>query len=1079
MFGAKNRRLLRLLTCKLRSGTMNAKVWPSAILIFGSGLAALLYQTTWLREFRLIFGNSTAASAAVLGIFMGGLGLGSALLGKRAENTARPLSLYARLELFIAISAAATPVLIWLIRAAYIASGGTFAMGSLIGTLVRLLLAATVLAIPTILMGGTLPAMARFAVSDEDGSRRGLALLYGMNTLGAVAGAVLGTFFLFERLGNHATLYLACGLNAAVAGIALLMSREETLQKSGPTLHTADPATEAAPPLRMILFASAVTGFVFLLMELVWYRMLSPIFGGTAFTFGLILAVALLGIGIGGIIYSLAPGGHRPTLNGFACTCALEALFVTIPFALGDRLAIVAMLLQPLGSLGFHGNVLSWFALSCVIVLPTAIIAGIQFPMLLGLLGRGRNEIGIQTGAAYAWNTAGAIAGSLAGGFGFIPMFTATGTWQLVAILLIACACLAVFVGQRDNGNALRTLPSILVVTIVIVMWVFADGPTAAWRHNPLSLGKDYNRTPNETRDLLQSLRRAILWQADGVETSIGISKSDSLAFIVNGKCDGNAKRDAGTQVMLGLLAALIHPHPAKAAVVGLGTGSTAGWLAAVPSMERVDVVELEPVLTKFANQCAPVNHNALANPKLNLIIGDGRELLLTSKEKYDLVVSEPSNPYRAGIASLFTREYYEAIAAKLNQGGLFAQWIQAYDIDLRTIRIFYTTVSSVFPYVETWQTQGGDLLLITSKDPISYDFDSLRARIATEPFQSALAHVWQTNDLEGVFSHYVGNGKFAREVMCRPGVSLNTDNRMLLEFAFARSRQTGNHLSFEAMRLDARLLGADRPANSEQLDWKKIEEQRSGAFLVYGHRAPRAWISEDETLGRAFLQYASDNLPGAWDNWRSLKREPNNPIELLLVAECLADQGSDGVLPYLDRLQKNYPTEALAIRARLLWRKNRVEEARRVMSDALVSLQADPWPLQALITRTIDLTVEMVESATATAATKSIYEALQKPFAVYNSDEDRMFALIRVGINLDNGPSGEHVLRSVEAAEPHVPWNLGFLEIRNTCYAASQHPRAERAENDLIDYLLAEPEKLEGPGSTSIKPLRIANAAK
>ena len=297
-----------------------------------------------------------------------------------------------------------------------------------------------------------------------------------------------------------------------------------------------------------------MTGFVFLLMELVWYRMLSPIFGGTAFTFGLILAVALLGIGIGGVLYSLTAGERRPTLNGFACTCALEALFVTIPFALGDRLAVVAMLLQPLATLGFYGSVLSWFALCSVIVLPAAIMAGIQFPMLLGLLGRGRAGIGAQTGAAYAWNTAGAIAGSLAGGFGFIPFFTATGTWKLVGILLVICAFAAVIVGQRGGGRPARALPSVLIGTFVIFLWVFATGPTAAWRHSQLSQLKNYERTPNETRDLLQSLRRDILWQADGVESSIGISKSQSLAFIVNGKSDGNAKRDAGTQVISGLL---------------------------------------------------------------------------------------------------------------------------------------------------------------------------------------------------------------------------------------------------------------------------------------------------------------------------------------------------------------------------------------------------------------------------------------------------------------------------------------------------------------------------------------------
>ena len=1059
---------------------MNLKILRSALLIFGSGMAALLYQTTWLREFRLIFGNSTAASAAVLGIFMGGLGLGSALLGKRAQNTPRPLAFYAKLEFLIALSTALTPALIWLIRAAYIASGGTFAMGTWVGTCIRLLLAAVVLAIPTMLMGGTLPAMARFAVSDDDSSRRGLALLYGMNTLGAVVGAASGTFFLFERFGNHTTLYLACVLNAVVAGVALLVSRGETVQENRPVAPIRDPADETGPPLTLVLFASAVTGFVFLLMELVWYRMLSPIFGGTTFTFGLILAVALLGIGIGGVMYSFAAGKRRPTLNGFACTCALEALFVTIPFVLGDRLAVVAMLLQPLAALGFYGSVLGWFALCSVVVLPAAIIAGIQFPILLGLLGRGRDDIGTQTGAAYAWNTAGAIAGSLAGGFGFIPIFTATGTWRLVALLLVTCAFLAAFVGRRGPGGLLRAVPSLFIGAIVVCMWMVATGPTAAWRHSQLNLLKNDDRTANETRDLLQSLRRDILWQADGVETSIGISKSQSLAFIVNGKSDGNAKRDAGTQVMSGLLAAMMHPHLKNAAVIGLGTGSTAGWLAAIPSIERVDVVELEPVLTKFAAQCAPVNHDALENPKLNLLIGDGRELLLTTKQKYDLVVSEPSNPYRAGIASLFTREYYEAISQKLNSGGLFAQWMQAYDMDLRTIRIFYATVGSVFPHIETWQTQSGDLLLIASKDPINYDIDSLRTRIAAEPFRSALANVWRATDLEGVFSHYIGNEKFARNVMQRSGVPLNTDDKMILEFAFARNRQTGSHLSFDDMRRDAHLIDADRPVARGELDWKKVEEQRNGMFLAYGHPPqPHASMSPEEvTLARALNNYAGDNLAGAWENWKLLKRQPHNPIELTIVAECLADQGNQAALRYIDQLQAIAPTEAEAIRARLFWRQNRFEEANATMGSALASLRVDPWPMHALITRTINLAVEMADGNKTGNGGLAIYRALQKPFAVYNNDEVRMFALMRVGISIDRGRAGRHLLLSVEAAEPDIPWNLGFLRIRSACYTAFQHPLAEDAENDLADFLAAQRSDKQ-PSSSAAKSLSIATAAK
>ena len=395
---------------------MKTKVLSAAGLVFGSGFCALLYQTTWLREFRLIFGSSTAASAAVIGIFMGGLGIGSALMGRRAEKSKRPLAFYAQLEFFIAVSAALTPALVWLVRALYIATGGAMTMGNFAATCVRLLLAALVLAAPTLLMGGTLPAMARFAVSDGDTSRRGLALLYGMNTLGAVAGALAGTFFLLERFGNHSTLYLACILNATIAGVAWMTARNESIRDETVEAPAIEGSSDAVAPFYLVLSAAAVTGFAFLLMELVWYRMLSPILGGTAFTFGLILAIALLGIGSGGLFYSFFGAARRPTLNGFAVTCALEALFLAIPFALGDRIALSAMLLKPLATLGFYGRVTGWAGICGILVFPPAFIAGIQFPMLLGLLGRGRKEIAVQTGVAYAWNTGGAILGSLLGG---------------------------------------------------------------------------------------------------------------------------------------------------------------------------------------------------------------------------------------------------------------------------------------------------------------------------------------------------------------------------------------------------------------------------------------------------------------------------------------------------------------------------------------------------------------------------------------------------------------------------------------------------------------------------------------
>jgi hypothetical protein len=247
-----------------------------------------------------------------------------------------------------------------------------------------------------------------------------------------------------------------------------------------------------------------------------------------------------------------------------------------------------------------------------------------------------------------------------------------------------------------------------------------------------------------------------------------------------------------------------------------------------------------------------------------------------------------------------------------LNNGGLFAQWVQGYDVDLRTVRIFYATLSTTFPHIETWQTQNGDLLLICSRTPIDYDVDSMRTRLAAEPFCTAAANVWRTTDLEGVFSHFLGNEKFAQTAMGYPGIPLNTDDRMLLEFAFARSRQSDSGINFNDLRRDAALVGADRPITRGALDWKSVEEQRIAMLIAYNGptRQDDSMPKEQSGLLQAFNGYVAANFNYAWTNWKSLAREPRNLSELALVAECLADRGDDAARPYIDQLNKILPTD-------------------------------------------------------------------------------------------------------------------------------------------------------------------------
>ena len=253
---------------------------------------------------------------------------------------------------------------------------------------------------------------------------------------------------------------------------------------------------------------------------------------------------------------------------------------------------------------------------------------------------------------------------------------------------------------------------------------------------------------------------------------------------------------DVLLQVMAGLVGAILHPDPRKAMVIGLGTGSSAGWLGAVPSIERVDTSELEPAMLHVARACAPVNHDVLDNPKVKILLGDAREQLLVSRERYDLIFSEPSNPYRAGIASLFTDEYYQAAAQRLAEGGIFMQWVQGYEIDARTIKTIYATLARTFPNIETWELDLNDLLLVATKAPMVHDVAQLREKLRGEPYKSALSVAWGASDLEGFLAHYVARPSFARLVAEREEGRINTDDLTPIEFGFARTvgAATGVH---------------------------------------------------------------------------------------------------------------------------------------------------------------------------------------------------------------------------------------------------------------------------------------------
>jgi spermidine synthase len=1037
---------------------MRTRTAPVAALLFGSGFCALVYQVAWLREFRLIFGASTAASAAVLGIFIGGLGIGGLLLGPRADRHPRPLLMYSTLEVIVAAFAALSPLLIVVARSIYLASGGSGRLGIVAATLERLLLSIVVLAVPTIAMGGTLPAAARAVTNNGDPGRRDMATLYAINTLGAVAGCVLATFFLLEIYGTRATLWLAAAINILVAVIARGIDRRlaETRESFGPDASSRSADLTELPVF--LLLASATVGFAFFLMELIWYRMLAPLLGGSVFTFGLVLALALAGIGIGGLLYSIAAEDRRASLSGFAASCLIEAVAVAFTYALGDRMAILALTFVPLGSTGFAGAIVGWTFVAAIVVLPPAIIAGYQFPLLIALFGEGRVGVGRDVGLAYASNTTGAILGSLAGGFGALPWLSAPGAWRLVAALLVVLGLTAAVLAHRREPRRHFVLQ--LALASIALALLMATGATSAWRHSGIGAGRtprDVLSTPNHLRAWRNAERRATVWDGDGVESSVALAQEQAgYAFIVNGKTDGSAIGDAGTQVMLGLLAALRHPDPRRALVIGLGTGTSAGWLGAIPSMERVDVVELEPLVIDVARACEAVNKNVLGNPKVHVATGDARETLLTTRDRYDVIASEPSNPFRAGVASLFTVEYYRAAAARLTDDGVFAQWVQGYEIDAPTLRTIYATLATVFPYVETWQTNSGDLALLAIMRPRSYNAERLRARIAEAPYKEALANAWRAVDLQGMVARFIATDAVARAFANAPHAEINTDDRNIVEFGLARSVGRATPILVAELRQAAASMGASRPPldNDAGISWPAVET--AWANFVGWSMAPDAGrgLPPSEQARQAALRsyFQATDAAGTRRLWQGQSEVPRDPSELAMAADLEAEAALDAALPLIEQLRAYQPAEADTLLATLRLRQSRIQEAASALQTAFARYRVDPWPLLRYKQKALALATAVgIDPATA----RLLYEALREPFSLRAVDDVRLMTQLELSARFDFKGACR---APIEALEPHVPWTARFLAMRRECYQLNNDPRQVVANRDLNGFLAGEP---------------------
>lgn len=1016
-----------------------------------SGACALVYQMAWLREFRLVFGGATPATAAVLAIFMGAMGAGSALLGRSAERSRNPLRLYALIELGVGVAALLTPLLLAGVRWLYLSMGGIAALGQWPATLLQLLLAVVVLAPPCMLMGGSLPAAFKWVETDQDQQRGRLGVLYGVNTLGALVGVLLSTFWLLEHWGIRSTVMAAAGVNLIIGAAAWWVSREAI-----PTSHVKDAATpsDAKAPPRFIYLAAGITGFTFFLSELVWFRMLAPLLGSSVYGFGLILALALAGIGLGGLLYRVgwASRTNAVSLVALAQVTAWQAVLLVIPYALGDRIAILAIDLSQLRNHGFPGQVASWSLISSLLVLGPSLLAGVQFPLLVSLLGSGTRDAARHVGYAYAANTIGAILGSLAGGFLLLPWLTAPGAWRLVVVLTMLLSLSA-----ARMSSMRRVWPLLAVIWLMIVPM----GPTAAWRHKAIGYGRveALPTSANEQRAWLNASRWKVAHEFEGREASVAaITSNDGYCLYVNGKSDGSAFGDADTQVMLGLLPAMLHEAASSAFVVGLGTGSTAGWLADVPGMKRVDVAELEPGMAGLARtHFTPVNRDVMSKSNVHLLVGDAREALLAKGSSYDLIVSEPSNPYRAGVATLFTQEFYNAVKGRLNKGGLFAQWLQGYEVDAHAIHQVYATLTAVYPHVETWVTGPNDLLFIGHLSPPAYTFDQLRIRVTQPPYAGALKRVWLTRSAEGVLAHHLASPAFARSFVQANPSPINTDDRNLLEYGFARSLSKDSDFDTAEVLTKSIKIKTDVPPHlSEHVDRARLTLERLLMLAADGtpFTIPDSMKGDDRRRAEALAAFADQRHEDVLTTWTGTA---GSPFEQLMLLESAAYAGTrEQLQPLIEAVRQEWPADALFAAAQSAAQHGSAETAVEHLLAGFKSLRQQIWTRLPSLQSALSL-VPPLTAANPDLASRFL-DALKQPFPGGLGDVTRMSTLVEISPLLPENRQTE----LVAMFEPNPPWMQAFLEFRVKAYQRSAHPLANQAERDLQDFIRHAAQRLD-----------------
>jgi spermidine synthase len=787
------------------------------VLYLLSGAAALLYEVAWLRLLTLTMGHTTAAVGAVLTAFMGGLAIGAWFGGHISEHLVRrrALRIYAALEAAIALCALAMPFVLTTTRPLLVWAYADGSGGALFDV-VRLTISIVLIALPASAMGASFPVGIvavgdpGFGIRDSKGSDA--SELYAANTIGAALGAALTGFVLLPVLGLFGTTLVAVLLNGVGATGALLLS-SRTIEPSNQS-HLPNPPNRSNHSnhgnIRLAAVALAVSGLVALVYEVTWTRVLAMTLGPTTYAFSAMLVAFIAGLAIGSTAGAAFVRRTRQPAVWLGVAMIASAASALLASASVDQLPLTIAATAGRADASFTSVFALDVGVAIAMQLPMTIALGATFPFAIAMASRTTEGEAGAAAAVYAANTAGAIAGALVGSFILIPQLGLQMSLQLASILaaltgwFVAWRFTANLPHRRGRGPRVRSWSSALALAVV----AFALA-APQWNHTRLVSGA-YRLAPIlAARDLETALDAGDLtYYREGAAGAVSVRELIGVrSLAIDGKVDASNGSDMLTQKLLAHLPLLLHDNPRSVYIIGLGSGVTLGAALTHP-IDRAVVSEISPEVVAASNAFAAENHGALRDHRTHLVVGDGRSHLLLSDEQYDVIISEPSNPWMAGVSTLFTHEFFAAARRRLRPGGILCQWAHTYNISDADLRSIVATFLSEFPDGSAWLVGESDLLLIGSLSQVRALEDGVAQAWARPGVATDLAEV-DVRDPFSVLTLFVARGMDLRAYAANAPVQ--SDDRLALEYSAPRAIY-GRYQNANIDRLHAAAARAHAP---------------------------------------------------------------------------------------------------------------------------------------------------------------------------------------------------------------------------------------------------------------------------